>query len=70
MKLVERNKAPSELWKEVTQAEFFKLLVEHTMQGFYGSPRHGGNRDYVSYKMLGIDYPQIIGQNRHGRKTP
>jgi gluconate 2-dehydrogenase gamma chain len=67
MQLVERGKAPAELWKEVAQAEFFKLLVEHTMQGFYGSPRHGGNRDYVSHKMLGIDYPQIIGQNRPKR---
>jgi gluconate 2-dehydrogenase gamma chain len=64
MKLVERGKAPAEIWKDVAQAEFFKLLVDHTMQGFYGSPRHGGNRDYVSYKILGIDYPQVIGQNR------
>jgi gluconate 2-dehydrogenase gamma chain len=37
------------------------------MQGFYGSPRHGGNRDYLSYRMLGIDYPQVIGRNRPRR---
>ena len=36
------------------------------MQGFYGSPRHGGNKDYASYRMLGLDYPNIIGQNRYG----
>ena len=35
------------------------------MQGFYGSPRHGGNRNYVSYKMLGLEYPRVIGQNRY-----
>jgi gluconate 2-dehydrogenase gamma chain len=35
------------------------------MQGFYGSPRHGGNRDYVSYKMMKLDYPHVIGQNRY-----
>ncbi len=46
-------------------ARFFELIRDHCMQGFYGSPRHGGNKDYVSFKMLGLDYPQIIGQNRY-----
>jgi len=46
-------------------AHFFELIRDHCMQGFYGSPRHGGNKDYVSFKMLGLDYPQIIGQNRY-----
>jgi gluconate 2-dehydrogenase gamma chain len=35
------------------------------MQGFYGSPRHGGNRGFVSFRMIGIDYPRIVGQNRY-----
>ena len=39
------------------------------MQGFYGSPRHGGNKDYVSYRMLGLEYPDIIGQNRYGIRS-
>lgn len=47
---------------------FFRLIRDHTMQGFYGGPQHGGNRGYASYRMLGIDYPQIIGQNRYRRK--
>jgi gluconate 2-dehydrogenase gamma chain len=46
-------------------ARFFELIRDHCMQGFYGSPRHGGNKDYVSFRMLGLDYPQIIGQNRY-----
>ena len=46
---------------------FFNLIRDHTMQGFYGGPQHGGNRGYASYKMLGLDYPQIIGQNRYRR---
>jgi gluconate 2-dehydrogenase gamma chain len=33
---------------------FFHLLVEQTMQGFYGSPAHGGNRDAASWRMLGV----------------
>jgi gluconate 2-dehydrogenase gamma chain len=34
---------------------FFDMLIDHTMQGFYGSPAHGGNRDAASWKMLGIE---------------
>jgi gluconate 2-dehydrogenase gamma chain len=41
------------------------------MQGFYGDPRHGGNREGVSWKMLGLPYPPIRGrqQNAPKRKT-
>jgi gluconate 2-dehydrogenase gamma chain len=35
-------------------AVFFNLVVDHTMQGFYGSPTHGGNLDETSWKMLNI----------------
>ena len=43
---------------------FFDLLVAHTMQGFYGDPRHGGNRDRVSWKMLGLPYPPLRGRRK------
>lgn len=52
---------------EAGRNSFFNLIRDHTMQGFYGGPQHGGNRGYASYKMLGVDYPQIIGQNRYRR---
>jgi gluconate 2-dehydrogenase gamma chain len=67
MRQVEAGKVPAEAWQGVQPAAFFNLLVDHTMQGFYGSPKHGGNRDYLSYKILGVDYPQVIGRNRHRR---
>jgi gluconate 2-dehydrogenase gamma chain len=41
---------------------FFDLLVAHTMQGFYGDPRHGGNRDRASWKMLGVASPPLRGR--------
>lgn len=52
-------------WNEGFSTRFFEMLRSHAMQGYYGSPRHGGNPDYASYKMMGIDYPPIIGQNRY-----
>ncbi len=43
--------------------QFFNLLVAHTMQSYYGSPRHGGNRDAVSWRMLGVPPLPVRGQN-------
>jgi gluconate 2-dehydrogenase gamma chain len=42
---------------EDKRSPFFTLLVEHTMQGFYGDPRHGGNRNSASWKMIGFPGP-------------
>jgi len=52
-------------WNNHSSAEFFDLVRQHSLQGFYGSPVHGGNREFISYRMLGLDYPNIIGQNRY-----
>ena len=65
MRALESGKAAGEAWKKYSSSSFFNLLRSHTMQGYYGNPRHGGNREYASYRMLGLDYPQIIGQNRY-----
>ena len=44
---------------------FFDLVRAHTMQGFYGTPRHGGNRDAVSWRMLGLDEPPLRGRAQY-----
>jgi gluconate 2-dehydrogenase gamma chain len=44
---------------------FFELVREHTMEGYYGSPRHGGNRDAVSWRMLGLDEPPLRGRAQY-----
>jgi gluconate 2-dehydrogenase gamma chain len=67
---LEAGWAPHELWKSPTGAEFFNLVLEHTMQGFYGSPQDGGNRNYVSYTMLGAEYPRDVGSNRNPGGRP
>ena len=61
---LEKNKAKGEIWKETSAKEFFNLVLAHTMQGFYGDPRHGGNRDRVSWKMLGVPYPPVRGRRK------
>jgi gluconate 2-dehydrogenase gamma chain len=35
--------------------EFLGLLLRHIMEGYYGDPEHGGNRDGASWKMIGFE---------------
>jgi len=65
MKELEQGQLPEKHWENIRQQSFFNLVLSRTMQGFYGSPRHGGNKNYVSYRMLKLDYPLLIGQNRY-----
>lgn len=62
---LEKNKAPADIWKNLGQSEFFSMVVDHTMQGFYGGPRHGGNRDAASWKILGVPEPPIRGRQHY-----
>ena len=50
---------------------FFAQLLQNTMEGFFADPIYGGNRDMVSWKMLGFpgaryDYRPYI--DRHNEK--
>jgi gluconate 2-dehydrogenase gamma chain len=62
---LEGGEAPGAVWKQASSPEFFALVVDHTMQGYYGDPRHGGNREGTSWKMLGLPYPPIRGRQRY-----
>ena len=70
LRLIEAGRAPKELWSDPSQQAFFELVLDHTRQGFYGSPRHGGNRNYVSYRMLGLAYPNLMALKYVGQGTP
>jgi gluconate 2-dehydrogenase gamma chain len=62
---MEKDEFPGDYWKDHSASDFFEMVRQHSLQGFYGSPGHGGNREYISYRMLGLDYPNVIGQNRY-----
>jgi len=59
---VEKGAVEAADWEGVEPGVFFGRLREHTMMGFYGDPRHGGNKDRVSWKMLGVPDPPIRGR--------
>jgi len=65
LRLMETNHMKESEWSGGHSSDFFNLVRTHTMQGFYGSPIHGGNKDYLSFRMLKLDYPLVIGQNRY-----
>ena len=62
---MEAGEFSGDYWTDHPAAGFFNMVRQHSLQGFYGSPLHGGNREYISYRMLGLDYPNVIGQNRY-----
>jgi gluconate 2-dehydrogenase gamma chain len=62
---MEEGSLPGEPWRDLGQSRFFNLVIDHTMQGFYGPPRHGGNKDYMSYKMMDLEYPLVVGRNHY-----
>ncbi len=59
LKAVEQGKAPGEMWKKVSSMDFFATVWNHVLEGFYGPPEHGGNKDYASWKMVG--FPEHSG---------
>jgi gluconate 2-dehydrogenase gamma chain len=62
LQAMDSGKARGDHWKQFSAKSFFDLAVSHTMQGFYGDPRHGGNRERVSWKMLRLPYPPVRGR--------
>jgi gluconate 2-dehydrogenase gamma chain len=62
LKNVEAGQVPSAAWEGLDPQAFFGRLVRYTMMGFYGDPRHGGNREHVSWRMLGLPHPPVRGR--------
>lgn len=40
---------------------FMTAVWQHTREGLFGDPRHGGNRDGMIWKWLGYNGPQLNG---------
>jgi Gluconate 2-dehydrogenase subunit 3 len=41
------------LWP-VNSTEFFHMVINHVMEGYYSDPGNGGNRDSKSWQMIGF----------------
>jgi len=45
-----------ELLKAIEKTEFFAQVRVHTILGFFGHPKYGGNRNMAGWKLLGIEH--------------
>jgi gluconate 2-dehydrogenase gamma chain len=57
----------------VDARDFFKQLLQNTLEGFWSDPIYGGNRDMVGWKLIGFpgaryDQSEFVG--KHGEKYP
>lgn len=48
----------------------FNMVLDHTLQGYFGSPRHGGNKDYASWRMLGVPPMPVRGRLQYSLEDP
>lgn len=45
--------------KEIESSLFFSLLRQHTIEGMFSDPIHGGNVDMVGWQMIGFPGPRM-----------
>jgi hypothetical protein len=65
LKAVEAGKVNQANWPKRSSRWFFSVVRDHTIEGVFSHPRHGGNRDLAGYRLLGWEYPEPRGQNRY-----
>jgi gluconate 2-dehydrogenase gamma chain len=53
--------------KAMEKTRFFQLLRQHTIEGMFCDPMHGGNADLIGWKMLGYPGPQMSYRDQIGK---
>ncbi len=59
---IDKGEGDKSIWGNDGGKAAFDMVLNHTMQGFFGNPRHGGNRDFVSWRMLGVPPLPVRGR--------
>lgn len=67
LSVLEDGQADRQLFPDGGKAAF-NMVLDHTMQGFYGDPRHGGNKDYASWRMIGVPPMPVRGRQPYDVK--
>jgi gluconate 2-dehydrogenase gamma chain len=53
--------------KAVEKAHFFQLLRQHTIEGMFCDPMHGGNAGLIGWQLLGYPGPQMSYRAQMGQ---
>ncbi len=59
---IEKGGGDKALWGADGGKAAFEMVLNHTMQGFFGNPRHGGNRDFASWRLVGVSPLPVRGR--------
>jgi gluconate 2-dehydrogenase gamma chain len=58
--LEDRNAAQQdEALRGIEQSKFFELLKQHTVEGMFCDPLHGGNADMIGWQLIGFPGPRM-----------
>jgi gluconate 2-dehydrogenase gamma chain len=60
---------------EASGKEFFELILQNTMEGFFADPIYGGNRDMAGWRLIGFpgaryDYRDHVGKHNQPYPLP
>lgn len=53
--------------RAVEKTRFFQLLRQHTIEGMFCDPMHGGNANLIGWQMLGYPGPQMSYREQIGK---
>ncbi|MBE0660415.1 MAG: gluconate 2-dehydrogenase subunit 3 family protein [Bryobacteraceae bacterium] len=62
LQTIEKGQGYKSIWGNDGGKSAFDMVLNHTMQGFFGNPRHGGNRDYASWRLVGVPPLPVRGR--------
>lgn len=67
------EKGDAKLNGDVAGTDFFELLLQNTIEGYFADPIYGGNKDLAAWKMIGFpgsryDYRDFV--DKHGQAFP
>jgi len=53
--------------RAIEKTRFFQLLRQHTIEGMFCDPMHGGNAGMIGWQMIGYPGPQMSYRNQIGK---
>jgi gluconate 2-dehydrogenase gamma chain len=56
-----------EALKKIEKTRFFQLLRQHTIEGMFCDPMHGGNAGLIGWQLMGYPGPQMSFRNQIGK---
>jgi gluconate 2-dehydrogenase gamma chain len=59
--------AQDERLRNVEKSHFFALLRQHTIEGMFCDPMHGGNKDLIGWQLIGYPGPQMGYREQMGK---